>query len=119
MAGFSGHDFGPEFGDVLDRFLDRLAAELADRVERRMDRLASAQQTGAALNVRQAAARLGVSERKMRELVMSHQIPSVKVGRRRLISATAVERLLADDEGRAAGELHVDDSRRSRLRRAK
>jgi excisionase family DNA binding protein len=91
-------DYGPEFGRVLDRLLDQVAKELADRIEQRLDRIADGRQRGAGLDVKQAALRLGVSERKMRELVMSGEVPSIKVGRRRLISASAIEHLLADHD---------------------
>jgi excisionase family DNA binding protein len=84
------------FERFLDRFVDRLAAELADRVEQRLDRLQSARQSGAGLDSKQAAARLGVSERTLRELVVSGQVPSVKVGRRRVFSAAAIERLMTN-----------------------
>ena len=86
----------PDVVDVVNRLLDRLATELADRVERRLDGLATARQTGAGLDVKQAAARLGISERTMHDLLVTEQIPSVKVGRRRLVAASTIERLLTD-----------------------
>jgi excisionase family DNA binding protein len=78
---------------AVERFVDQLAAELADLVERRLAERAAAEGPQA-LDVKQAAARLGIGERTMREMVRSGQVPSVKVGRRRLIAAAAIDRLL-------------------------
>lgn len=85
------------FDRFLDRLLDRLAAELADRVEQRLDRVADARSSGTGLDSKQAAARLGISERTLREMVASGRVPSVKVGRRRVFSAAAIERLLTEN----------------------
>jgi excisionase family DNA binding protein len=97
MTGYLERDGDIEFGQVLDHFLDRLAIELADRVERRLEQIASQRASDGpqALDVKQAAARLGVSPTTMHELVISGEIPSVKVGRRRLIAASTITRLLA------------------------
>jgi excisionase family DNA binding protein len=96
---FDGQD-EPDISQVLDRFLDRLAAELADRVERRLDRLQATRQADGpqGLDIKQAAARLGVSPTTMHEMVMSGAVPSVKVGRRRLVAASTIDRLLAGDQ---------------------
>jgi excisionase family DNA binding protein len=77
--------------DLLEPFLDWLADELAERLGERL----GAGRQSAGLDTRQAAQRLGVSERTMRELLMSGQVQSVKVGRRRVISAVAIDALLA------------------------
>lgn len=87
---------------TLDHFLgllvDRLAVELADRVDQRLEQLAQAKAADGptALDVKQAAARLGVSDRTMHALVISGQVPSVKVGRRRLIAPSTIQRLLTE-----------------------
>jgi excisionase family DNA binding protein len=81
----------------LEVFVERLAASLADRVERRLEQLGSERSGRQALDVKQAAERLGVSDRTMHELVVSGKVPSVKVGRRRVIAAAAIDRLLAGE----------------------
>jgi len=92
-----------ELDGLLDALLDRVAVELADRVERRLDRLAAERPDGPkALDVKQAAVRLGVSPTTMHELVISGQVPSVKVGRRRLIAASTIDRML---NGASSGQL--------------
>jgi excisionase family DNA binding protein len=88
-----------ELSEVLDLMVDRVAAELADRVERRLERMAA--ERGAdgpqALDVKQAAARLGVSPTTMHELVMSGEVASVKVGRRRLIATSTIDGMLSGE----------------------
>jgi excisionase family DNA binding protein len=85
--------------DLFDPFLDWLADELAERLGERL----GGERQSAGLDTRQAAQRLGVSERTMRELVMSGQVKSVKVGRRRVVSAAAIDALLAAN-GTASNE---------------
>jgi excisionase family DNA binding protein len=70
---------------------------MADRIEARIERIADARASGQALDVKQAAARLGVSVKMVQELVASGEIRSVKVGRRRLIAASTIDRLLAGE----------------------
>jgi excisionase family DNA binding protein len=83
----------PNFSQLLDQFLDRLAVERADRVDRRAaDRTSDGSR---AFDVKQAAVRLGVSPTTMHELVISGQVPSVKVGRRRVIAVSTIDRMLA------------------------
>jgi excisionase family DNA binding protein len=77
--------------DLLEPFLDWLANELAERLNERL----GGARLSAGLDTRQAAQRLGVSEREMRELLMSGQVKSVKVGRRRVVFAAAIDALLA------------------------
>lgn len=95
----------PEFAEVLDGLLDRLAVELADRVEERLKRLSVERSAGApqALDVKQAAARLGISDRTMHALVVTGEVPSIKVGRRRVIAASTIDRLLVDGLAAAPG----------------
>jgi excisionase family DNA binding protein len=87
----------PELDIAVQRFVDRLAIEMADRIEARIERIADARASGQALDVKQAAARLGVSVKMVQELVASGEIRSVKVGRRRLIAASTIDRLLAGE----------------------
>jgi excisionase family DNA binding protein len=112
----------PEFAEVLDCFLDRLAVELADRVEARLKRLSVDRSAGApqALDVKQAAARLGVSDRTMHALVVTSEVPSIKVGRRRLIAASTIDRLLVDGLPAAPGGIRrrADGTHRLPLSRA-
>ena len=89
---------------VTDLFVDRLVAELADRIDQRLERLSSGRAPAAGprgYDIKEAAERLGVSQTKMKELLVSGEVPSVKVGRRRLIAASAIARLL--DGAEAAG----------------
>lgn len=82
---------------VTDLFVDRLVAELANRIERRLEQLGSARAPAVGprgYDIKQAAERLGISQTKMKELLVSGEVPSVKVGRRRLIAASAIARLL-------------------------
>jgi excisionase family DNA binding protein len=99
VARRSERDDGGDLAMLLDRFLDRLVVELANRIEERLERLAAEHGSDGphALDVKQAAARLGVSPTTMHELVMSGQVASVKVGRRRLIAASTIDRMLAGD----------------------
>ena len=46
----------------------------------------------------QAAARLGVSVRTMDELILSRQIGSVKIGKRRLVSEDAIQLFIKKSE---------------------
>jgi excisionase family DNA binding protein len=116
MTGYDGRDFGSEFGQVLDHFLDRLAADLADRVEQRLERLAVERSSDGpqALDVKQAATQLGISDRTMHTLVVAGEIPSVKVGRRRLIATTTIQRLLIDGVPTVVGAVRGRDSGRRR-----
>ena len=43
------------------------------------------------LSIREAAARLGVSDVTLRRYVREQQIPSLKIGRRRLVKVEALE----------------------------
>lgn len=89
----------PELDLAVQRFIDRLAMEMADRIERHVARLVGERATNEpqALDVKTAAVRLGVSATTMHELVVSGQVASVKVGRRRLIAASTIDGLLAGD----------------------
>jgi excisionase family DNA binding protein len=82
--------------DFVDVFVDRLVLGLLEQVERRADQL-TAERSGerAAIDTRAAAARLGISQRGVERLVASGRLPSLQVGRRRLIPVQAVSRLLA------------------------
>ena len=53
------------------------------------------------LSDREAARLLGVGRTKLRELVASEAIRSVRIGRRRLIPRAAVEAFVTDLEGAA------------------
>jgi excisionase family DNA binding protein len=51
-----------------------------------------------AVGIAEAARRLGVSTRTIAELIARKQLPSRKLGRRRLIPTKALEALLQRDE---------------------
>lgn len=82
--------------DFVDAFVDRLVDGLLEQVERRADQLA-ADRSGerAAIDIRSAAARLGISQRGVERLVASGRLPSLQIGRRRLIPVQAISHLLA------------------------
>jgi excisionase family DNA binding protein len=84
--------------ELVDTFVDRLVEGLLEQVERRAEQLA-AERSGerAALDVRTAAARLGISQRGVERLVASGRLPSLQVGRRRLIPVQGISHLLAGD----------------------
>lgn len=50
------------------------------------------------LSLRDAAARLGVSERHLRQLIADEGLPSVRLGRRVLIRPASLDRWLAQRE---------------------
>lgn len=51
------------------------------------------------LSVKQAAKRLNLSRSKVYELLASGRLPSVSIGRRRLVPADALAELIADATG--------------------
>lgn len=55
-----------------------------------------------AYSIDQAAARLGVGKTKFEELVAAGQIKTFKVGRRRLVSRTALEAFITKQERKSA-----------------
>jgi excisionase family DNA binding protein len=84
---------------LLDRFLDvfadHLAAGLLERVDRRVQELAVERAPlHGAISIEEAARRLGISPRGVARLMSTGELPSVRVGRRRLVSLGALERLL-------------------------
>jgi excisionase family DNA binding protein len=91
----------PFLEHALELLVTRLAAELADRVVAQMAERAAAADAGG-LSMADAAKRLNVSERTVRELIVRGELHSVKVGRRRLVSSAAVARLLAGEQRRSA-----------------
>jgi len=101
---------------AVDRFIDQLAFQLATLVMQRADALVAQQQAGnpKGLTGKQAAARLGVSERMMGRMLANGEIPSVKVGRRRLIAASTIDRMLSGDEIRGAIGEQLGGIRRNR-----
>jgi excisionase family DNA binding protein len=109
----------PELDLAVQRFVDTLAAEMATRIEARLDGLL-ADRGPQALDVKQAAARLGVSDRTVHQLVMSGKVPSIKVGRRRVIAASTIDRMLAGESlpgsGREPGD-YPPPKRAARSRR--
>jgi excisionase family DNA binding protein len=84
--------------DFVNAFVERLVEGLLEQVDRRAEQLA-AERSGerAALDIRAAAARLGISQRGVERLVASGRLPSLKVGRRRLIPVQAISHFLADE----------------------
>lgn len=60
------------------------------------------------LSVSEVAARTGQSEKLVRTAIREGTCPSVRWGRRVLVPAKALERLLAGEDGRDQGE--VDDN---------
>jgi excisionase family DNA binding protein len=52
-----------------------------------------------ALGVQEVADALGVSRELVRQMIRTGKLPSVKLGRRRLISRKALERFLAGGDG--------------------
>lgn len=89
----------------VGRFVDHLAELLADRIDARLEALHQARgDDRAGYDVTEVATRLGVSERTVWDLINTDQLHSVKVGRRRVIPASAVARLLAEpDLGNSSG----------------
>ncbi|MBV9600727.1 MAG: excisionase family DNA-binding protein [Chloroflexi bacterium] len=91
--------------ELVDRLLElvaeRLAAGILARVDARADQLAS---DSAALNLRAAAGRLGISQRGVERLIASGRLPSMQVGRRRVIPLQAINHLLADGLSRGDAE---------------
>ena len=81
--------------EFVDTFVDRLVEGLLEQVERRAEQLA-AERSGerAALDIRAAAARLGISQRGVERLVASGRLPSLQVGRRRLIPVQGISHVL-------------------------
>jgi excisionase family DNA binding protein len=99
-----GHRDGALDQELLDRFLDvfadRLAAGLLERVERRAEEIAAERGgQGGAVSVEEAARRLGISPRGVARLMASGELPSLRVGRRRLVPSGALERLIARGSG--------------------
>jgi excisionase family DNA binding protein len=60
-------------------------------------------ETVLAVGLAEAARRLGLSLRTVATLVLRHEIPSRKVGRRRIIPVLALEAFVQTDHRRAAG----------------
>lgn len=52
-----------------------------------------------AFNLDESARALGVARNTMRELIDSGRVRAVRVGRRRLVSSSELERFLAEDRG--------------------
>lgn len=94
--------------ELLDRFLDvfadHLAAGLLVRVDQRVAELAASHDNrGGAVSAEEAAKRLGISPCGVARLMSSGELPSLRVGRRRLVPLGAVERLIARGSVRDAG----------------
>ena len=53
-----------------------------------------------AFGVQEVADALGVSRELVKHMIRTGELPSVKLGRRRLISRTALERFLAGEDAR-------------------
>jgi excisionase family DNA binding protein len=68
--------------------LDVLIEVLAEAVSQRLANRAT--EPAKLLGVREAAARLGVSERTIRALIASGELRSLRVGRRRLVPVDAI-----------------------------
>ena len=95
----SDRNGGTSDQELLDRFLDvfadHLAAGLLERVDQRAAELAAERNSeGGAVNVEEAARRLGISPRGVARLLASGELPSLRVGRRRLVPLGALERLV-------------------------
>jgi excisionase family DNA binding protein len=59
-------------------------------------------QDGPLLHKRETAAlRLGISLRKLDELVAAREIPSVKIGKRRLVSESALQHFVKKSENKS------------------
>ncbi len=98
---------------LLEQLIDQLARVLAARVDARLDELRAERADGrVALDIAQAAARLGVSTRSVRRLMETGVLETLRIGRRRLINAAALEALLD------SGELDTGERGRSRPRPA-
>jgi len=50
---------------------------------------------GRLLGIKEAASRLGISPHSLRRYILQGRIESIVIGRRRLVSETALERLVA------------------------
>jgi excisionase family DNA binding protein len=83
--------------EFMSLFDDRLVEDLVELVEQRADRVA-AERSGerAAVTIGVAAERLGISRAGVERLVASGRLPSLRLGRRRLIAVRAPSQLLAD-----------------------
>lgn len=68
--------------------LEQLADDIADRVAQKM------RAADPLLSPAQLAERLGISDRTVRELLASGEIPSLKIGGARRVEATAVDAYL-------------------------
>ena len=75
---------GLSIPEGLDVLIEVLAEAVAQRLANRSTEPAKL------LGVREAAARLGVSERTIRELVATGELRSLRVGRRRLVPVDAI-----------------------------
>jgi excisionase family DNA binding protein len=77
-------------------FAGHLAAGLLERVDQRVADLAANRDTqDGAVSGKEAARRLGISPRAVARLLASGELPSLRVGRRRLVPLGALERFLA------------------------
>ena len=64
-----------------------------------------------AVNIPEAARRLGLSQRTVATLVLSRELPSRKVGRRRIIPVVALEAFVRRDHGSGVSEPTQDSKR--------
>lgn len=86
--------------DVLDRLLDMIATRLAEgilqRVDARLETYTSERrQRPSALDSREAAKRLGISDSTMRALAAEGKVQSFTVGRRRLFAVSHLDDFIA------------------------
>ncbi len=81
---------------ALDVFVERLADGVLERVDRRAEALqAERGDHDGAVSVAEAARRLGISTRGVARLLKSGELPSLRVGRRRLVPLGALERFIS------------------------
>src|SRR5215207_4445120 len=83
--------------EFMSLFVDRLVEGLLELVEQRAEHVA-AERSGerAAVTIGVAAERLGISRAGVERLVASGRLPSLRLGRRRLIAVRALSQLLAE-----------------------
>jgi excisionase family DNA binding protein len=82
---------------VTDLDLKRLEEKL-DLVMALLRSMKSSETGPRAFTMKEAAARLSISETTLKERVRTQEIPSIKIGRSRRIPASAIERLLQPAE---------------------
>jgi excisionase family DNA binding protein len=114
---FTLSDHGDEIGEIrsranrLERMCFELAAELSDLVDQTLSLAACPRdEPSVLLSVKECAELLGLSRTTTFSLIRDGALRSVKVGSRRLVPRTAMERFVIDGADSTSG---IADQRRA------